>query len=372
MKNLSIMIKPSSSACNLRCKYCFYADVANLRQVPSYGRMSQNTLEKVLENVRRDLNPGDAVSFGFQGGEPTLAGLSYYREFVRIVGEWDSRVRVSYSLQTNGILLDEAWCAFLRENNFLVGISLDILPDCHNFARVDAEGEGTYSRVASAMKLLREYGVEHNVLCTLTSQAARHPAKVFKQMERLDLQYVQFIPCLGELENPGESPYALTPARFAAFYTQLFRHWDDSYRKGCYRSVKLFDDIVNLLAYGVPTACGIDGICRPQLVVEADGSTYPCDFYCLDQYKTGNLAEQPLREIYESPVNRQFAERPHASPSLCKSCPYAPVCGGGCERMHAYVCCAPGDSSCGYRVFLDAAIPRLVDIAREQRRRRGL
>lgn len=371
MKNLSIMIKPASSACNLRCKYCFYADVASHRQIKSFGQMSKDTLEKMLENIHRDLVPGDCISFGFQGGEPTLAGLSYYREFVRIVGKWDGRIRVSCSLQTNGILLDEEWCVFLKENNFLVGISLDILPDCHDFARVDAAGEGTYQKVAAAVRLLQKHGVEHNILCTLTNQIARHPAKVFKQMERLDIRYIQFIPCLDELETPGESPYALTPARFAAFYTQLFRLWEEEYHKGNYRSVKLFDDIVNLLAFGVPTACGIDGICRPQLVVEADGSCYPCDFYCLDPYKTGNLAEQSLREIYESSVNQQFIQRPHERPRLCESCPYTQVCGGGCKRMQRSVCCAPSGSACGYHIFLDEVLPSLQSIAREQRMRRG-
>lgn len=371
MKNLSIMIKPASSACNLRCKYCFYADVASLRQVPSFGRMSLDMLGKILGNIRRDLAPGDSVSFGFQGGEPTLAGLRYYREFVRIVGEWDSRIRVSYSLQTNGIALDDAWCTFLEENDFLVGISLDILPDCHDLARVDSDGKGTYQKVAEALELLKKHGVEHNVLCTLTNQVARHPAKVWKQLERLDIQYVQFIPCLDELENSGESPYALTPKRFAAFYTQLFRLWEEAYRAGRYRSIKLFDDLVNLLAFGIPTACGVDGICRPQLVVEADGGCYPCDFYCLDEYKTGNLGEQSLREIYESPVNLQFAQRPHESPRLCGSCPYFTICGGGCKRMQRSVCCTRSDSACGYRAFLDAALSSLTAIAREQRIRRG-
>lgn len=372
MKNLSVMIKPASSACNLRCQYCFYADVASHRQVPSFGRMSQETMEKMLENIRRDLAPGDCVCFGFQGGEPTLAGLPYFQAFVEAVGKWDSRIRIAYCLQTNGILLDDSWCAFLKEYNFLVGISLDVLPDCHNEARVDREGQGTYNAVVDAVRLLQKHGVEFNILCTLTNQIARHPARVWKQIRQLDISYIQFIPCLGDLECPGASPWALTPKRFASFYTQLFRLWEDDYRKGQYRSVKLFDDIVNLLAFGVPTACGIDGFCRPQLVVEADGSTYPCDFYCLDGYKTGNLTSDTLRAIYESPVNQKFVHRPYTQPQLCGSCPYAAFCGGGCERMQRSVCCGLEDSACGYRMFLDAAFLSLKGIAWEQRARRGL
>lgn len=371
MKNFSVMIKPSSAACNLRCKYCFYADVAKLREVPSFGRMTQDTLERMLENIRTDLTAGDSITFGFQGGEPTLAGLPFFREFVRLVGEWDPRIRIGFNLQTNGMLLDEEWCKFLAENNFLVGISLDILPECHDFARVDIQDTGTYKRVCQAIRLLREYRVEFNVLCTLTNPVARHPGKVWKEILRLDLQYVQFTPCLDKLETPGLSPYALSPSRFASFYIQLYRLWEEAFRRGQYRSVKLFDDIVNLLAFGVPTACGIDGHCRPQLVIEADGSVYPCDFYCLDHYCAGNLAENPLHEIYASPVYPAFAGRSHTQPELCASCPYARMCGGGCKRMQRAVCCAPDDAVCGYRMFLDTAIGSLQEIARDQRARRG-
>lgn len=369
MKNLSIMIKPASSGCNLRCKYCFYADVASLREMPSFGLMSRDTMEKLLTNIRRDLVPGDRICFGFQGGEPTLAGLAYFREFVGMVGEHYGGIRTSFSIQTNGTLLDDKWCAFLAGNHFLVGLSLDLLPDCHDAVRVDAQGGGTYKRVVETIHMLRRHRAEFNVLCTLTNQVARHPAKVWKQIRQLDLPYVQFTPCLDELESPGASPYALTPERFGSFYIQLFREWLTDYRRGEYRSVKFFDDLVNLLAYGMPTACGIDGLCRPQLVVEADGSVYPCDFYCLDRYKTGNLAENSLREIYESPVNSAFLQRPHTQPALCGACPFARLCGGGCRRMQGAFC---RGNTCGCQNFLTAAIGDLQIIARQQRARRGL
>lgn len=368
MKNLSVMIKPASSGCNLRCKYCFYADVAQMRQVPSFGRMTRDTTQKLLQNIHRDLVPGDRIHFAFQGGEPTLAGLPYFQEFVRLTGQWGREIQVSYSLQTNGTLLDGAWCEFLKKNQFLVGVSLDILPECHDFVRVDAKGDGTYRQVTEAIGLLERYGVAYNVLCTLTNSVARHPGRVWKEIQRLNLQYVQFTPCLDELEQPGQSPYALTPGRFASFYIQLFRHWEQAFRQGQYRSIKLFDDVVNLLAYGLPTACGMDGHCRPQMVVEADGSVYPCDFYCLDQYKTGNLTGQSLREIYESPVNRAFSQRPHTRPRPCGDCPYGSFCGGNCKRMQGAFC---GDTLCGYRQFLDAAMPALQAIARQQRTWRG-
>lgn len=366
MKHLSVMIKPASSLCNLRCRYCFYADLAAMREVPSFGIMSRKTLEGILSNIRQELNPGDHITFAFQGGEPTLAGLEYFRDFTRITDEWKD-VTVNLALQTNGILLDDRWAEYLRAHRYLVGISYDILPKDHDACRVDSGGEGTGNRVLQAIRLLERHRVDYNVLCTLTSQIARHPALVWKQILSLDLKYVQFTPCLDELDSPGTSVYALTPQRFARFYNQLFPMWLEAYRRGEYRSIKFFDDVVNLIHYGVPTACGMNGTCQPQIVVEADGSTYPCDFYCLDQWRLGNLGEEPLRKILASPQYVAFREREHIRPRLCGTCPYLRFCGGNCKRMQAQICCSGEDTFCGYRAFLDENRNALTQIAMEQR-----
>ena len=368
MKNIAIMLKPASSLCNMRCSYCFYADIANLRQVESFGVMSRGTMEAVLKNIRAGLEPGDSVNFAFQGGEPTVAGLDYFKAFSAIANSWRPEIRVSYALQTNATLLDEDWCAWLKENNCLVGVSLDILPDCHDAFRLDAAGKGTYRRVLDAVELLKKHGVEFNVLCTLTAQAARHPQQMWKKLCQLDLQYVQFTPCLDELEKPGESRYALTPRRFASFYNALFRLWDADFRQNKYRSIKFFDDVVNLMTYGVPTSCGMNGPCQPQLIVEADGSVYPCDFYCLDEYRLGSLVTQTLDEIQKAPNNARFRGRPHTQPKKCASCPFAAFCGGGCKRMQREICCSGEDDYCGYRDFLETNGARLREISLEQRR----
>lgn len=363
MKTVSVMLKPASSLCNLRCRYCFYADVAEHRQQASLGIMQEETADAILDRIALDISPGDRIQFIFQGGEPTLAGLPFFRHFVEKVAHWDPGIAVSYALQTNGILLDEDWCRFLKEHDFLVGVSLDILPECHDAVRVDTGGRGTYGRVLESIRLLDRHAVAYNVLCTLTNTLARHPQQVWKRLCQLDIAYVQFTPCLGELE--GKSPYALTPKRFASFYIQLFLLWLADYRKGKYRSVKLFDDVVNLLVLGRPTACGMNGHCQPQLVVEADGSVYPCDFYCLDQYRLGNLWEQGILAMLQGEAVQRFLQRPHTAPSLCSSCRYRSYCGGNCKRMQKEICCAEEDTECGYREFLDQCGPALAEIARQ-------
>lgn len=367
MKQLSIMLKPASSLCNLRCRYCFYADIADLRDVRSYGVMPVERAQAMLRHLHGQLAPGDRIQFAFQGGEPTLAGLSWFREFVQAVSAWDPQIQVSYALQTNATLLDEDWCRFLAENRFLVGVSLDLLPQCHDDARVDAEGKGTYQRCLDALTLLNRHRVEYNVLCTLTRQVARHPQQVWRRVKELDIRYVQFTPCLDALDTPGANPYALTPQRFAQFYTQLFPLWLEDYRRGQYRSVKLFDDVVNLMAYGVPTACGIQGYCQPQLVVESDGSVYPCDFYCLDAYRIGSILEDSLEHLLTNARNSP-AQRREPLPQLCGGCPYRRFCGGGCKRMQREILCIGRDTFCGYRTFLDSAGGALRQIARQQRR----
>lgn len=168
MKQLSVLIKPASAACNLRCKYCFYADLSRIRSVSSHSVMEEALVNTMLEQIRRELAPMDRVTFAFQGGEPTLAGLSFFQRFTQAVSQWDPRIHVEYALQTNGILLDDTWCRFLKKHNFLVGLSLDILPREHNEVRIDPSGEGSWKRACSALALLKAHGVEHNVLCTLT------------------------------------------------------------------------------------------------------------------------------------------------------------------------------------------------------------
>ena len=230
MKTINIMLKPASSLCNMRCKYCFYADVTAARTVPSYGIMSEATVDAMLRSLAAEFTDGDRICFTFQGGEPTLAGLPFFRRFIENASVLNG-VTISYALQTNGLLLNAEWCEFLKENRFLVGVSLDLPTDAHDTVRLDANGNGTYKTVAESLSLLKKHGVACNVLSTLTNSAARHPKKVWNQLVHLGIDYVQFTPCLGNL-NGNRTEYALTPRRFASFYTELFRYWYADYQKG--------------------------------------------------------------------------------------------------------------------------------------------
>lgn len=365
MRQFTIMIKPASSLCNLRCRYCFYADISGRRETANYGCMSISVVRRMVKKVFCDVKPSDRVIFAFQGGEPMLAGLDFFSRFCEIAEAACKSIEIGYTIQTNGILINEKWCQFFKERNFLVGLSLDGPEEFHDQNRVNQKGDGTYHQVIHAKELLEFYQVDYNILTVLTNELAKYPEKFWKTAQNLKLSYVQFIPCLEDLGTETVHSYTLTPQRFASFYIRLFELWDRDRRKGRLISVKLFDDLLNLLVFHTCTACGITGKCSPQLVVEADGSVYPCDFYVLDQYKLGMFTEQTLEELLSSSVMKEFLQMPRKTLSLCTQCRYRYLCGGGCKRMQSEVCGTFHDLFCGYKIFLDAVLDKLISIANE-------
>ena len=217
MPPLSILLKPASSGCNLRCAYCFYADEAKARTIPNYGRMPETVSHALIEKAAEAAE--GSVTFLFQGGEPTLAGLDFFRDFVAHVKKTaPPNLAVHYAIQTNGTLLDQEWCHFFKENRFLAGLSLDGSRECHDRFRLDGAGKGTYDRVRQAARRLEQAGVEYNVLTVVTGYLARHVQSVFSSLCRQGFRFQQYIPCLDPLEEErGGQEYSLSPARYEEF-----------------------------------------------------------------------------------------------------------------------------------------------------------
>ena len=217
----SFLIKPASSACNLRCRYCFYIDESENRSIRNYGMMSTETAHALIDKAAADRN--DFISFGFQGGEPTLAGLDFFRDFVSYTLEKTSRRHVNFAIQTNGILLNREWAEFLRKNNFLVGISIDGAKKFHDSYRVDASGKGSFTKVFNNAKLLMNEGVDVNILITVTKQIAKNVEEVYSFFKRNGWRYHQYIPCIDPLASErGEMEYSLTSEDYAIFLDKLF------------------------------------------------------------------------------------------------------------------------------------------------------
>lgn len=358
MKNLSIMLKPVSSICNMKCKYCFYEDVSKLREIKSYGILDENTLKSILANIKINLISGDKVNFLFQGGEPTLAGLNFYEKFVFLTKDWlESGIEVSYSLQTNALLLDEKFIKFLVENKFLVGISLDLENAINDRYRLYKADKGTWDVVLDKIDIANKYGLEYNILSTLTKDLAFKAKEVFGNILKYNFKFIQFTPCIN-IKNK-DNDFSLSPYLFADFYKKIFKLWLEEYNKNNFISIKLFEDIYYMKKYGVSYTCGLGGNCSIQLVVEANGNVYPCDFYCVDEYLLGNLVESTIKEIYENAIKMAWNKKQEV-PKFCRNCKYLNICAGNCKKMRIETCFDDITGYCGYREILDLVSENLV------------
>lgn len=374
MNAISLLIKPASSLCNLRCKYCFYEDEANNRSQHSMGIMSDALAQKLIAQTFAAIGSEGSVSFTFQGGEPTVAGLPFFRRFVTTVSQQRPKgVQVQFAIQTNGILLDTEWAAFLKENNFLVGLSVDGIRSVHDSLRVDPAGQGTWRRVLQARSLLEKHSIPYNALCVVTGPCAERPEQIYKGMKLLGTRYFQFIACLDPIgQEKGRQLWSLTPEQYGRFLCRIFDLWYGDWVSGNYYSVRLFEDYVHILLGDHASTCATCGKCGSYLVVEADGSVYPCDFFVLDDWRIGTLHDACVSELIESEKVNSFLRWGTEKPAECASCPYGAICNGGCKNdwitdkqgVHNYFCSA-------FKTLLDYALPRLQEIARAELRARG-
>jgi len=328
------MLKPASSACNLRCTYCFYREESDSRTCPDRGIMTEDTAKTVIRKVLDYAGhaPDSRVSFAFQGGEPTLAGLPFFRNFVRMVRQENKfHIPVEFSLQTNGTTLDEPFAAFFAQEHFLVGLSLDGIRMVHDRFRTDAKGTGTYDAVSRAVQILRAHAVQYNILCVVTDELCEHGDAVWKALR--EHRYLQFIPCLPPLTDTIPS-FAPKQEHYAAFLGAIFRGYYRDFRAGAPVSVRTFDNWLNLLLRCPPESCAMCGVCMPSLVIESDGDAYPCDFYALDDCLLGNLNDSntAIADLLRSPQMQAFLSASHAIPDACRRCRYYPLCRNGCKR----------------------------------------
>lgn len=224
MKHISVLIKPASSLCNIKCRYCFYHDLSSIREVRSFGKMSKELSKKMIDQIYVDLNDGDQLTLAFQGGEPTLAGLNFYRCLVSYIKEQEKQVNVHYAIQTNGMVINDNWCTFFKENNFLVGLSMDGPAIFHDSSRVDWKQRGTFNRVHRTKELFDSYGIDYNVLTVLTNEMASAPDEMMSFIQSEKIEFIQFIPCMNGFSDDHQHDYALTPELFASFYKKCMAY----------------------------------------------------------------------------------------------------------------------------------------------------
>lgn len=364
MPAISLLIKPASGMCNLRCRYCFYYDITTKRELPSYGFMEEKTLETV---VKKALSFAEgSCTFAFQGGEPTLCGLPFYETLMKLEERYNvNHVRIQNTIQTNGFLIDEAWAAFLARHHFLIGLSLDGTKATHDCYRRDAAGNGTFDRIMQTVRLFNKYGADYNILTVVHKETARKAGRIYSFYKKNGFDYLQFIACLDPLgETAGKRDYSLTPKDYGIFLCELFDLWYADLLKGEQPYIRQFENYVAILLGQVPESCEQRGICSYQHVVEADGRVYPCDFYVTDPYCIGDLRTDTIEDIEKRREDSGFVQASRNHPDACRSCPFFSLCRGGCRRHrettedHLNYFCE------SYRMFFKHALPRLLEVAR--------
>lgn len=330
------------------------------------GIMTEETAELLVQHALREAGPQGDVNFAFQGGEPTLAGKSYFRTFVETVRRFNTAgVSVTYSIQTNGLAIDAEWASFFAQQHFLVGVSVDGDKAVHDEFRVDVAGKGTWTRVQKSIKLLQQAGVDCNLLCVVTRRLAKNGVHCYHALQKTGVCFLQFIPCLDPLgEARGQRRWSLTPKDYGNFLCALFDEWHRDWKTGRYTSVRLFDDYVHLTMGWPAGSCAATGSCGSYLVVEADGSVYPCDFFALDAWKLGSIQEKSFAGLRESALTRRFIQEGYQKPTDCGECPWKRLCNGGCKRDWTSLGSDAKNYYCpAYRQFFSYAFPRIREIA---------
>lgn len=352
MPPLSIMIKPASSLCNLRCRYCFYHDVSDIRSIKSFGLMNEATAESLIKKSLAFAN-GESVAYAFQGGEPLLAGLDYFKNFVLTVNKYNTgNSTVFYGLQTNGTLITDEWAQFFAENRFLIGLSLDGDFKANRF-RTDQNGNNVYEKIISASETLKKYGVDFNILTVLTGYCAENIDSVYRSLTSKGFKYLQFIPCLRPFGDKSENEMYMTVRQYAKFLIHGFNLYVKDYVRNDYTSVRYFDNLVGMYLKKTPEQCGMCGHCMHQFVAEGNGNIYPCDFYCTDEWLLGNINTTDFNTLAHSKKAEDFLRESLRLDEKCKSCEFYGLCrGGGCKRTKN-----DRDYCEAYKAFFKSCLP---------------
>ncbi|EMR5619714.1 anaerobic sulfatase maturase [Salmonella enterica] len=357
------MAKPSGSECNLNCTYCFYLEKHALYRDEAQPRMNDTMLEQYVREYIRSVDPESEVAFTWQGGEPTLLGLDFYRRAVALQHQYGTGRKITNSFQTNGVLLDDAWCEFFVRHNFLVGLSLDGPEDIHNKYRLTKGDRPTHKLVMRALERLQHHGVQYNVLTCVNRYSALAPEKIYDFLVASGVEFIQFIPVVERLPDaaaeqfhltlhgPGEAIGTLTdwsvqPGDYGLFLCKIFDRWiaRDVGKVFVMNIEWAFANFV-----GAPGAvCHHQPTCGRSVVVEHNGDVYACDHYVYPQYHLGNIGEHTFAAMLDSPRQVSFGkDKFSALPDQCRSCPVLKACWGGCPK-HRFALTQAGKPGLNY------------------------
>ncbi|MBW3117411.1 anaerobic sulfatase maturase [Providencia rettgeri] len=375
-----LMAKPTSYTCNIDCVYCFYQgkDSGTLSQKTPSRFMSDDVLENYIKKYIIQ-NPTQLVEFAWQGGEPTMAGIDFYQKALSLQKKYANGKKITNTLQTNGILIDDNWGEFLSKNNFLVGISLDGTKHIHDRYRKTHAGKSTHDKVVNAVRILQKYNVEFNVLIVVNEYTAKYPLEVYKYLtQEVKANYLQFIPSVdrrpqgvfqGELISPNletlayVTPWSVTGPLYASFINSIFDYWFKNDIGSVF--VQIFENTLVAVMGQSPGMCVMRATCGLSLVIEQNGDIYSCDHFVYPEYKLGNILTDNLTDLVYSKKQKNFGMSKSDFSKVCLECDYRFVCQGGCPKLrinsingkaHNYLCE-------GYKSIFKHSIPPMKTLA---------
>ena len=372
MRPFTLLVKPASADCNLRCEYCFYLEKCHLYPETSRHRMSDDVLEQMIKSYMATRQP--TYSIGWQGGEPTLMGLEFFQKTVEFQKKYGHPgASVGNGLQTNATLIDDEMAAFFHEYNFLLGCSLDGPAKLHDRYRLTAGGKATQADVLQGLEILERHKVEFNILILVSQANVAHAREVYRYLVKQGHLFHQYIPCV-EFDEEGQLlPFAISGEEWGDFLCELFDEW---YAKDTRKvSIRHFDSILLKMIDGVANVCTLGENCCQYFVVEYNGDVYPCDFFVEKPLKLGNVMENSWEEMLQSPVYAEFGAQKSQWNTVCESCDCLDLCSGDCLKHRVYAGNPPQHLSklcAGWKRFLRytrGRFERLADRVRKQRMR---
>ena len=361
-----IMTKPIGPLCNLDCEYCFYLEKEVLYPEKSDFRMSDEMLEHYVRSYI-EAQPVDEVSFAWQGGEPTLLGVKFFRKVVEFQKKHAGGRRISNAFQTNGTLLNDEWGEFLKENGFLVGISIDGPRKLHDRYRVDKGGRPTFDRVMKGLEFLKKHEVEFNTLTVVNRENSRHPLEVYRFLKKIGSGFIQFIPLVERSAAPGTkdgldlaappdpgggdrhtlvTSWSVRAEQYGEFLVQIFDEW---VRRDVGKTfVQIFDVTLGNWTGMGGGLCVFSEKCGLGLALEHNGDLYSCDHYVYPKYKLGNIMNQGLGALVDSDFQKKFGnDKSDSLPQYCRNCEVRFACHGECPK-HRFIRTPDGEPGLNY------------------------
>lgn len=342
-----VMAKPTGSACNLNCSYCYYLEKEKLYEKRKSFQMSDEVLEKFVESYIQ-AQPVPEVLFTWHGGESLLRDISFYQKILRLQRKYGRGRNISNSIQTNGVLLNDNWCRFFKENNFLVGISIDGPEHCHDVYRKNKGGHGTFRQVMRGIELLHKHRVEFNTLSVINDYNADYPLEVYHFFKMIGSGYMQFSPIVERITNEREdglnlasaenesgsshlASWSVSPKKFGQFYINIFDEWVRNDVGTFY--VQLFDSTLAGTVGEQPGVCIFGETCGHAAAIEFNGDVYTCDHFVFPEYKLGNIRNKTIYEMLFSQQQLQFGtDKRDRLPSVCRECGFLKLCHGECPK----------------------------------------